>query len=70
MLSGAGQADKGSLRSVRSRVTGVGMPPLKGVGATLLTAGPRAGTQCGGGTGAHTGHGKRLSLYTAAERRD
>lgn len=43
-LSGAGQADKRLLRSVRSRVTGVGMPPhrhQKGVGATLLTAEPR-----------------------------
>lgn len=41
VLSGAGQADKGALRSVRSGVMGVGVPPLKGVGATLLTAGPR-----------------------------
>lgn len=70
VLSGAGQADKGALRSVRNGVTGVGVPPLRGVGATLLTAGPGAGTQCGGGTGAPTGHGKRLSLYTAAERQD
>lgn len=43
-LSGAGQADKRLLRSVRGGVTGVGMPPHrhpKGVGATLLTAEPR-----------------------------
>ncbi len=70
VLSGAGQADKGVLRRVRSGVMEVGMPPLWGVGATLLTAGPRAGTQCGGGTGAPTGHGKRLSLHTAVERQD
>lgn len=70
VLSGAGQADKGVLRIVRSRVMGVGVPPLRGVGATLLTAGPRAGTQCGGGIGAPTGHGKRLSLHAAAERQD
>lgn len=60
VLSSAGQADKGALRSVQGRVMGVG--------ATLLTAGPGAGTQCGCGTGAPTGHGKRLSLHTAAER--
>lgn len=70
VLSGAGQADKGALRSVRSGVMGVGVPPLRGVGATLLTAGPGAGTQCDGGTGAPAGHGKRLSLHTAAERQD
>lgn len=73
-LSDAGQADKAALRSIRSRVMGVGVPPpasaLGGVGATLLTAGPRARTQCGGGTGAPTGHGKRLSLHAAVERPD
>lgn len=72
-LSDAGQADKAALRSIRSRVMGVGVPPpasaLGGVGATLLTAGPGARTQCGGGTGAPTGHGKRLSLHAAVERR-
>ena len=68
VLSGAGQADKGVLRSVRSGVMGVGVPPFRGVRSTLLTAAPRAGTQCGGGTGASTGHGKGLSLHTAAER--
>lgn len=70
VLSGVGQADKRALRSVRSGVMGVGVPPLRGVGATLLTAGPRAGTHCDGGTGAPTGHGKRLSLHIAAERQD
>lgn len=53
VLSGAGQADKGALRSVQSRVMGVG--------ATLLTAGPRAGTQCGCGTGAPQGMGRDLA---------
>lgn len=61
-LSSVGQADKGALRSVQRRVLGVG--------ATLLTAGPRAGTQCGCGTGAPTGHGKRHCLHTAAERQN
>lgn len=28
VLSGAGQADKGTLRSVRNGVMGVGVPPL------------------------------------------
>ena len=60
VLSGVGQAHKGVLRIVQIGVMGVGVPPLRGVGATLLTAGPRAGAQCDGGTGAHTGHGKRL----------
>lgn len=62
VLSSVGQADKGALRSVQSGVMGVG--------ATLLTAGPRAGTQCGCGTGAPTGHGKRLRPHTAAERQN
>lgn len=62
VLSGLGHADKGELRSVQSTVMGVGV--------TLLTAGLRAGTQCGGGTGAPTGHGKRLSLYATAKRQD
>lgn len=74
VLSDAGQADKAALRSIRSRVTGVGVLPhrrhLGGVGATLLTAGPGARTQCGGGTGAPTGHGKRLSLHAAVESPD
>lgn len=47
-----------------------GRGTLGGVGATLLTAGPRARTQCGGGTGAPTGHGKRLSLHPVVERPD
>lgn len=73
VLSAAVQANKGTLRSIWIGVMGVGVlspPLLRGVGATLLTAGPRAGTQCGGGTGAPIGHGKRLSLHTAAERQD
>lgn len=44
--------------------------PCTGVGATLLTAGPRAETLCCGGTGAPAGHGKRLNLHTAAETQD
>lgn len=65
-----GTGQQRSAKERPERVMGVGVPPLRGVGATLLTAGPRAGTQCGGGTGAPTGHGKRLSLHTAAERQD
>ena len=72
VLSSVGQTDKGELRSNQNRMmrVGVGVFPLRGAGMTLLTAGPRAGTQCGSGTGASIGHGKRLSLHTAAERRD
>lgn len=44
--------------------------PPEGAGVTLLTAGPRAETQCGSGTGAPIGHGKGLSLHTTAERQD
>lgn len=70
VLSGVGQADKGELRSIQSEVMRSGAPPLTGVGVILLTAGPRAGAQCGGGTGAPAGHGKRLRLHTTAERQD
>lgn len=70
MISGVGQPDKGELRSVQCRVMRVGVPPFRGAEVTLLTAGPRAGTQCGSGTGAPIGHGKRLSLHTTAERQD
>lgn len=70
VLSDAGQADKGKLRSIPIRVVRVGVSPLRGAWVTLLTAGPGAGTQCGSGTGAHTGHGKRLRLHTTAERPD
>lgn len=70
VISGVGQADKGELRSIQNKVMRVGVPPLGGAGVTLLTAGLRAGTQCGGGTGAPIGHGKRLSLHTGAKRQD
>lgn len=70
VLSDVGQADKRELRSIQIRVVRVGVSPLREARVTLLTAGPRAGTQCGSGTGAHTGHGKRLRLHTTAERQD
>lgn len=32
VLSGVGQADKGTLKRVQSRVTGVSVPPVQGSG--------------------------------------